>query len=82
MNGVVHVAPNHYLGDVSDIETARAGDAWHVVFRKAWGDCPSGCMFRVLTFFTVADGRVERIAAAQARAMEPFAAILADRDWR
>ena len=82
IDGVAYAEPDALLVDGPDIEAAKVRDTWHVVFRKAWGDCPAGCIFRVLSFFTVAGERVERIAPARARAMDPFATLLANRRWR
>jgi hypothetical protein len=82
IDGLAYAEPDAQLDDGPDIEAAKVRDTWHVVFRKAWGDCPAGCIFRVLSFFTVADGEVQRIEPAQARAMDPFAALLANRGWR
>ena len=50
-------------------------------FRNAWGDCPAGCIHSELSFYTVAEGEAERTEPAEARAMDPFATLLADRDW-
>lgn len=82
VDGVVSAYPNYHVGDFPDIETAKVRDTWHVVFRKAWGDCPSGCIFRELTFFTVADGEAALVEPAQARGMAVFAALVAGRGWR
>ena len=82
IEGVAYAEPDAPLGDGSDIEAAKSGDTWHVVFRKAWGDCPAGCIYQELSYFTVADEGVEKVAPAQAHAMKPFATLLALRGWR
>ena len=82
IDGVSYAEPDALLGDGPDIEAAKVNGTWHVVFRKAWGDCPAGCMFRVLSFFTVADGEVRRIEPPQAHAMDPFADLIEIRGWR
>ena len=82
IEGVAYAEPDAPLGDGSDIEAAKTGDTWHVVFRKAWGDCPAGCIYQELSYFTVADEGVEKVAPAQAHAMKPFATLLALRGWR
>ena len=41
LEGVTHVEPNFAHGDGSDIDAAWVDGAWHLVFLKAWGDCPS-----------------------------------------
>ena len=82
IDGVAYVEPDASLGDGSDIEAAKVDGTWHFVFRRAWGDCPAGCINEDLSFFTVAGGEAERIEPAQARDMDAFAALLADRGWR
>ena len=81
-DGVSEAYPTHMLGDGDDIEVTKSGGTWYVVFRRAWGDCPAGCIYREYSFFTVAEGEVERVEPAQAREAEPFATLLADRGWR
>ena len=81
-DGVVYAEPNYLLVDGSDIAAAKSDGTWLVAFRKAWGDCPAGCIDQEIAFFTVADGEVERIEPVQARAMDPFATLLANRGWR
>ena len=48
------------LGDGSDIEAAWVDGAWYLVFREAWGDCPSGCLYWALHYFIEREGEVER----------------------
>ena len=43
---------------------------WYFVFRRAWGDCPSGCIDQELFFFTVVDGEAAPIEPAQGHGME------------
>ena len=80
--GVAYAEPDAQLGDGSDIEAATVEGRWHFVFRKAWGDCPSGCINQELSFFTVADGKAELIEPARARSLDAFAALLANAGWR
>ena len=82
IDGVDYARPDWAVGDGPDIDAAWVQGTWHVVFRNAWGDCPSGCIYRELSFFTVTDARVARVEPAEARAMEPFASLLADTRWR
>ena len=82
IDGVAYAEPGATLGDGSDIEAARADGRWYFVFRRAWGDCPSGCIDQELAFFTVADGKATPIQPARARGMDAFAALLASRGWR
>ncbi len=82
IDGVGYAEPDAMLGDGSDIEAAKADGHWHFVFRRAWGDCPAGCIDEELSFFTVADGEAALIEPARARAMDAFAALVATRGWR
>ena len=82
IDGVTYAEPDAILGDGPDIEAVKAEGRWHFVFRRAWGDCPSGCIDEELSFFTVAEGEAERIEPAQAHGMDAFAALLARRLWR
>ena len=82
IDGVAYAEPDVALGDGPDIEAVKAEGRWHFVFRKAWGDCPSGCIDEELWFFTVADGEAERLEPARARGMSAFAALVASRGWR
>ena len=82
IEGVAYAEPDLAWGDGPDIEAIKVDGTWHVVFRKAWGDCPSGCIFEELSFFTVADGEVVRIEPDQARTMDSFATLLANAGWR
>ena len=44
--GVEFAEPDALSGDGPDIEMAKTGGVWHIVVRKAWGDCPSGCLYK------------------------------------
>ena len=82
IDGVAYAEPDTILGDGSDIEAIPVPRGWLVVFRKAWGDCPAGCINEELSFFSVAGDRFTRLESAQARDMEAFATLLASRGWR
>lgn len=82
LEGVEHAEPDAHLGDGSDIEMSKSGDAWHVVVRKAWGDCPSGCLYKKVFFFTVRGDEVERIESVRAMESPQFRKILETRRWR
>ena len=82
IDGVAYAEPDALLGDGPDIEAAKVQGTWYFVFRNAWGDCPAGCIHSELSFFIVANGEVQRIGRAEARGMDPFATLLADRGWR
>jgi hypothetical protein len=59
--GVEYAELNSRVGDYSDIEMVKFNNEWFVMFRKAWGDCPSGCLYEELMFFRVRGGKVKRI---------------------
>lgn len=80
--GVEYAESDAHLGDGSDIEAAKAGGVWHIVVRKAWGDCPSGCIYKKLFFFTVKEGQVERVEPARAVGTLAFRKLLWIRRWR
>ena len=80
--GVEYAEPDSFLGDGSDIEASKSGGVWHVVVCKAWGDCPSGCIYKKLFYFTVKDGNVERVEPARAVESPHFRKILETRNWR
>ena len=42
--------------DGSDIAVRMMNETWHVVMRKAWGDCPSGCIHKGTHFSPAAAG--------------------------
>ena len=81
IEGVISARPDFILGDGSDIEVLWSGGKWYAVFRKAWGDCPSGCIFSEIQFFVEHEGEIERIAPERAADIEEFARILAERGW-
>ena len=83
IDGVAYAEPDVRLGGGSDIEATRARGTWHVVFRKAWGDCPAGCIDDELSFFTVEEGGwVERVELARALDTAAFGMPLLRRGWR
>jgi hypothetical protein len=82
IEGVVAAMPDARLGDGPGIQALRSERAWFLVFRDAWGDCPSGCMFSKLHFYVSDERRIARIDCSDAVRMEEFSAILAARGWR
>lgn len=78
LEGVLSAKPSLLLGDGPDIEAMRSGETWYVVFRDAWGDCPSGCTEGELFFFTVLGDEVTEVDESAARA-EPIFLELLDR---
>ena len=80
--GVEYAEADAHLGDGSDIEASKSGEAWHIVVRKAWGDCPSGCIYKKMFFFIVRDEKNERIEPSKATGMPEFRKLLETRKWR
>ena len=81
LEGITHVEPNFALGDGSDIEAAWVDGAWYLMFREAWGDCPSGCLYSALHYFIEREGEVERVARERAANIATFARLVGDRRW-
>ena len=81
IEGIIYAQPEFILGDGSDIEVLWSDGKWYVVFRRAWGDCPAGCIFSELNFFVEHEGDVKRIDPRRATEIEGFARILAERGW-
>ncbi len=77
LDGISYAEPDTYAGDGPDIDAARADGDWYLIFRNAWGDCPSGCINEQLSFFVVSRGTV-RPAASEAA---PFRRLMAERGW-
>ena len=80
--GIEYAEPDAHLGDGSDIEASKSGDAWHIVIRKAWGDCPAGCIYKKMFFFTVRGEKIERIEPSKATGMPEIRKLLETRKWR
>ena len=80
--GIEYAESDAHLGDGSDIEASKSGDAWHIVIRKAWGDCPAGCIYKKMFFFTVRGKKIERIEPSKATGMPEFRKLLSMRRWR
>ena len=82
LDGMIAASPDAQMGDSSGIQILRSNGQWFLTFRKAWGDCPSGCLHSELHFFIADERRVARIHHEKASRMEGFADILTARDWR
>ena len=76
VEGVEYAEPDFQLGDGPDVEVSRSQGIWYAVFRRAWGDCPSGCIESELFFFIVEGDEVERIESVQAMDMPMFAELV------
>lgn len=82
LEGVEFAEPNAYVGDGSDIDAAQSEGRWYVVVRRAWGDCPAGCINEELYFFIVNDAEVERLDRAPAMERAEFRGLVMNRGWR
>ena len=81
MEGIEYAESNAYLGDGSDIDAVKSEGRWYVVARRAWGDCPAGCINEVLDFFIVNGDDVERIERTQAMDRVEFRDLVMSRGW-
>ncbi len=64
--GVEYASPDQVIGDGPDVAVRRSNGIWFVAVREAWGDCPSGCLFDRVRFFTVEGGVATRTARESA----------------
>ena len=78
VRGVLGISPD---GDSDYIKAFKQGEAWYVIFRYGWGDCPEGCIYEELFCFTVTGTDVELIPTAQAQTMPPFQGLVSEGDW-
>ncbi len=81
LDGVVGAELDAYLEDGPDIAVTSASGRWFVMMRKAWGDCPSGCLHSRTSFFVVNHGHVERVDGNRAEGMEEFRSAVPSREW-
>lgn len=81
LDGVVDAELDAYLGDGPDIAATNASGRWFVMMRKAWGDCPSGCLHSQTSFFVVSHGHVERVDRKGAEGMVEFRSAVPSREW-
>ena len=79
--GIRYAEPNGYVGDGSDIDAVESEGRWYVVVRRAWGDCPAGCINGVLDFFIVNGDGVERVERTQAMGRAEFRDLVMSRGW-
>ncbi len=79
VEGVRSATPAYTAGDGPDIVALKERERWFFIFRDAWGDCPSGCGYQELFFFTVVGDEVEQIAAETSSTMLPFQKLLSTR---
>lgn len=66
LEGIEYAEPNACVGDGPDLNALESEGRWYVVARRAWGDCPAGCIDEELLFFIVDDTAVEMIDSEEA----------------
>lgn len=81
IDGVVGAEFDTYLGDGPDIAATKASGRWFVMMRKAWGDCPSGCLHSETSFFVVNHTHVEQVDRARAEGMVEFRRAAPSGGW-
>ena len=81
--GVEFAEPDALLGDGSDIDALKVEeeDAWYVIVRHAWGDCPAGCVNEAFDFFVVDAYGVEEVSRARAAGNVAFEDLADSRGW-
>jgi hypothetical protein len=60
---VVYAEPNGVVGDFSNIYAWISQEGMTYLFRKGWGDCPSGCIYRLYWYFEVAASVIKYIGS-------------------
>ena len=81
MEGIEFAESNAQVGDGPDIDMAKSEGRWYVVVRRAWGDCPSGCINEELHFFIVDGAAVEQVDRAQAMGRAKFRELVMNQGW-
>lgn len=82
LEGIEYAEPNVYLGDGPDIDAVKSAGRWYVIVRRAWGDCPSGCINDELLFFIVDDAEVNQVDPTQAMGIAEFMELVMNRGWQ
>ena len=81
LEGIEYAEPNAYVGDGPDLNALKSEGRWYVVARRAWGDCPAGCINEELLFFIVDDTAVEMIDSEEAVDIAEFEELVMNRGW-
>ncbi len=68
--------PDYFLGDRSKIKISKSGENWYVLVRRAWGDCPSGCINQELNFFMVTENLVKSVPFEEAQTLAEFVKLV------
>lgn len=64
--GILDAYSSELKSDNSFVEAVKQHDTWYVMFRDAWGDCPSGCTDEELFFYSVSNGSVTEVTRSDA----------------
>ena len=81
LEGIEYAEPNAYVGDGPDLNALESEGRWYMVARRAWGDCPAGCIDEELLFFIVDDTAVEMIDSEGALDIAEFEELVTSRVW-
>lgn len=79
VEGIEYAEANAYVGDGPDLDALESEERWYVVARRAWGDCPSGCINEELFFFVVDGAAVEMIDSEEALDIAEFMELVMNR---
>ena len=82
VEGIQFAESDSYFGDGSDIDAVKSEGSWYVVARRAWGDCPSGCINQELFFFIVDDATAKRVDHEEALDRAEFSGLVMNRGWQ
>ena len=82
LEGIEYAEPDAIVGIGSDIDAVKSEERWYVVARRAWGDCPSGCINEELFFFIVEGAVVEQIDHEQALERAEFGELVMNQGWQ
>lgn len=74
--GVLDAHGGNLKTDNPVVEAVKDGDTWYVIFRDAWGDCLSGCIYEELFFYTVTDGSITEVDRSDAFANPGFQQLI------
>lgn len=81
LEGIEYAEPNAYVGDGPDLNALESEGRWYMVARRAWGDCPAGCIDEELLFLIVDDTAVEMIDSEGALDIAEFEELVTSRVW-
>ena len=80
IDGVIYAEPNSVIGDGPDLNLLKSDNGvWHIVARNAWGDCPAGCIYSELRYYTLSNGTVTEVKSKSANKSRDF--IKASKQW-